>query len=58
MTYNFDPDLWLENQKRSLDALLDSCELSRADFEKAMAELEVRYEEMVRRLDGTYRIPE
>jgi hypothetical protein len=58
MTYNFDPDLWLENQQRVLEHRLSSGALNQAAYEAALEELDRRYEEMVARLDGTYTMPD
>jgi hypothetical protein len=58
MTYNFDPDLWYENERSALEALLKSGEISKGEFELALSELEKRYDDMVFRLDGTYQIPD
>jgi hypothetical protein len=57
MTYNFDPEGWLERNRAALDARLDRGEIDDADHRTALAELDRRYEEMVARLDGTYVIP-
>ncbi len=57
MTYNFDPEQWLENQVRLLESRRASGELAEADFERERAVLERRYEEMVARLDGSFQIP-
>ena len=57
MTYNFDPDRWLESHRAVLEARRDRGELDQLEFEAAVAELERRYDEMVDRLDGTYSIP-
>ncbi|MEW6758479.1 MAG: hypothetical protein AB1347_09685 [Acidobacteriota bacterium] len=57
MTYNFDPETWLENQKRALDARRRAGEFGEAAHREALEELEVRYEAMVARLDGTFTIP-
>ena len=58
MTYNFDADRWYENEQRALEARLAAGELARPAFEKKMDELERRYDDMLERLDGTYRLPE
>ena len=58
MTYNFDPDRWYENELAALSRERRAGRLSREQLEAAVAELERRYQEMVDRLDGTYRIPE
>jgi hypothetical protein len=56
MTYNFDPDRWLEMQLAALQARLDRGEIDDATAVEARAELDRRYEGMVARLDGTFRI--
>ncbi|MGD8438908.1 MAG: hypothetical protein PVG53_00095 [Holophagae bacterium] len=57
MTYNFDPDGWLERNRTAIAARLERGEIDDADYRAALAELDRRYEEMVARLDGTYVIP-
>ena len=57
MTYNFDPDLWYENERAALEALHKSGEMSEHEFKEALAELDLRYDEMINRLDGTYQLP-
>ena len=57
MTYNFDPDKWLENHRMLLEERHRRGELDERAFAEALAELDRRYEEMVRRLDGTYQLP-
>jgi hypothetical protein len=57
MTYNFDPDRWYEDERGMLDARLKSGEMAAQEYEKALAVLEQRYDEMLQRLDGTYQIP-
>jgi len=57
MTYNFDPDRWYEMKRAILDSRLDSGDLTPEAYALALEELERRHEEMVARLDGTYRIP-
>jgi hypothetical protein len=54
MTYNFDPDRWYESQLRLLDHRLAEGEIDGAEHRARRNELEARYEEMLRRLDGTY----
>jgi hypothetical protein len=58
VTYNFDPDRWLEAHRAVLMARRDRGELDDAAFEAELVELDKRYEEMVARLDGTYEIPQ
>jgi hypothetical protein len=57
MTYNFDPDRWLETHRAVLEARRDRGEIDDAEFEAALLELDQRYEDIVARLDGTYEIP-
>ncbi|MDM8541632.1 hypothetical protein QUF90_11150 [Desulfococcaceae bacterium HSG9] len=56
MTYNFDPDRWYENEIAYLQDKLKSETISEKDFKKAAEKLDQRYEEMWKRLDGTYLI--
>lgn len=56
MTYNFDPDAWYEREKAALEARHASGELDEPGFREALDDLDRRYEEMLDRLDGTYRI--
>jgi hypothetical protein len=58
VTYNFDPDAWFENQRAVLAARREKGELDEEAFEAALEELEQRYEQMLERLDGSYRMPE
>ena len=57
MTYNFDPDRWYDNERAALEARRRTEGWSDAEFEAALADLDRRYDEMLRRLDGTYQIP-
>lgn len=57
MTYNFDPDRWLEAQRAALAARRDRGEIEDPEYESELLELDRRYEEMVARLDGTFEIP-
>ena len=57
MTYNFDPEGWLERNRNAIEARRSRGELDSAAYAEALAELERRYDEMVARLDGTYQIP-
>ena len=58
MTYNFDPDQWYENTRAVLVARRERGELDETAFSDALAELDRRYEEMLTRLDGSFRLPE
>jgi hypothetical protein len=57
MTYNFDPDRWLESRRAALEGRRDRGELDEQEFAAEFRNLERRYEEMLERLDGTYEIP-
>lgn len=56
MTYNFDPDKWYENELAFLENRLKSGGISRQDFEGEVEKLNVRYETMWNRLDGSYAV--
>ena len=56
MTYNFDPDRWLDNELAALELELESGRVDESDLERHRDALMERYEEMVARLDGTYQI--
>ena len=56
MTYNFDPEKWLEAQRAVLEARRARGEFGEADMETELRELDRRYDELVTRLDGTYEI--
>ncbi len=56
MTYNFDPDRWYDNERSVLEAARTIEKWSVEDYERALDDLEKRYDEMIRRLDGTYPI--
>ena len=58
MTYNFDPEKWLENHRALLEDRRRRGEIDDAAFEKAVADLEREHAAMVARLDGTYQLPE
>jgi hypothetical protein len=58
VTYNFDPDQWYENQKALLALRRQRGELDEAAFAEALADLDRRYDEMINRLDGSFRLPE
>lgn len=57
MTYNFDPDRWYEREREKLEHEHRNNRLSDSELERALADLEERYEAMLDRLDGTYEIP-
>ena len=57
MTYNFDPDRWYEDRRRSLEARRDAGDIDDAGFGAELEELDRRHEDMVKRLDGTFQLP-
>ena len=56
MTYNFDPDGWLNNELAALEFEFKAGRLDESAYEKQKDQLMERYDDMVTRLDGTYRI--
>jgi hypothetical protein len=54
VTYNFDPERWLENERLRLEHRRRTGELSEEAAARAAEELERRYEAMLARLDGTF----
>ncbi len=57
MTYNFDPDRWYDNQRALLEHRRDGGELSADQFQAEIERLEERYDEIVRRLDRPFELP-
>ena len=57
MTYNFDPDKWYDIERELLDGRLRKGEISEQAFKRAVEELDLFYDEMLDRLDGSYQIP-
>ncbi len=57
MTYNFDPDRWYETQRALIEARLRDGELDARAYESAVEELDARYEAMLDRLDGSFKLP-
>jgi hypothetical protein len=57
MTYNFDPVRWYDNERSAIEATRKMENWSDEEYEMALENLEERYEEMIRRLDGTYQLP-
>ena len=58
MTYNFDPERWYQIRLARLDTRRDLGELGDEDYRVEVADLERRYEDMLRRLDGSFQIPQ
>lgn len=57
MTYNFDPDRWYENELGAIRAKHRRGEISEEKLEEEIQELDRKYDEMWKRLDGSYQIP-
>lgn len=57
MTYNFDADRWYDNERRAIEHQWKTGAMGRGAYEKSVAELDRRYDDMVERLDGTYQLP-
>lgn len=58
MTYNFDPERWYENERNLLEVRYTQGEIGARELEDALEKLDRRYDEMIKRLDGTYQLPE
>ena len=57
MTYNFDPDRWYDDERGILEAHFKAGEMNPREYEDALRDLDRRYDEMLKSLDGTYQIP-
>ena len=57
MTYNFDPEKWYDDERGILDARLTAGHLGAQEYNNSLSVLERRYDEMLKRLDGSYQIP-
>ena len=57
MTYNFDPDRWYENERAVIDNHYKTGEINASEYDDAIRNLDIRYNEMLDRLDGTYQLP-
>ena len=57
MTYNFDPDRWYDAHRAALDARRERGEIDDDEHARLLDDLDRRYDDMVSRLDGTYRLP-
>ena len=54
MTYNFDPDRWLENERLRIEMRQRTGEFSADEAMAALEAAERRYDDMLKRLDGTF----
>ncbi len=52
MTYNFDADAWFDRELEALHFQRDAGTLSPDQYERLLAELEARYDEMVAGFDS------
>jgi hypothetical protein len=57
VTYNFDPDRWYENERAALEHQFREGRLDQGELQEALTDLDIRYEKMIKRLDGTYQLP-
>jgi hypothetical protein len=55
-TYNFDPDKWYDDELYMLKSKFKNSEISESEHEQAVVSLDKKYEEMCKRLDGTYQL--
>jgi len=56
MTYNFDPDKWFDNELLMIQSKLKNGELSETEYDKEVELLDKKYQDMWKRLDGSYQI--
>lgn len=56
MTYNFDPDKWFDNELLTIQLKLKNGELSETEYDKEVELLDKKYQDMWKRLDGSYQI--
>lgn len=56
MTYNFDPDKWYDNELYMLQSKLKRGKITKTEYDQAIELLDKKYEEMWKRLDGTYQV--
>jgi len=58
VTYNFDVDAWYRNQCEALRVKHERGELDADAYATLLADLDRRLDEMLTRLDWSFRIPE
>jgi hypothetical protein len=56
MTYNFDPDKWYDNELFLIQKKLKTSEITQNEYDEAVENLDKKFEEMWKRLDGIYQI--
>lgn len=57
MTYNFDPDRWYENELAAIKRKYRQGIISKVELEEQVQALDDRYNNMWKRLDGSYQLP-
>jgi hypothetical protein len=57
VTYNFDAERWLARQLELLDGRLRRGELDEEACRREREVIDLRYEQMLDRLDGTFQLP-
>ena len=57
MTYNFDPDRWYEIELGAIQRKYERGAISEIEMERQIQDLDDRYDQMWKRLDGAYQIP-
>ena len=57
MTYNFDPEKWYAIRRAALEQRRTAGELDAAAFDRALAELDARLEELLARPDADFTFP-
>ncbi len=55
-TYNLDPDKWYDDKLYMLKSKFKNSEMTESEYEQAVESLDKKYEEMWKRLDGTYQL--
>jgi len=57
VTYNFDPEKWYAIRRAALEQRRIAGELDAAAFDRALAELDARLEELLARQDADFTVP-
>ncbi len=56
MTYNFDPDKWYDDELFLIQSKRAKREINQEEYDIAIEALDLKLEEMWKRLDGSYQI--
>ena len=56
MTYNFDPDNWYEDKLSMIRTRFEAGKMTQEEYDLAVSELELKLEDMWKRLNGTYQV--